>query len=194
MYLTGPGPHRIVHDNELRDIFFLAPQHGRAFLFSVTSSLPPGTDGLAVTALLRAMLYLRVANANQRAALGREIESKLLSHNDIAIRAKLLSLCRHAIEEPWAYPALYPTDALRRFYADLKPIASASDTVANAGADPVTNMGVSAALAKLLTTAAAFGWNLANYFGGKSKDYYEFYMQRIVIELSRRGIPATSLD
>lgn len=177
----------------MRDIFFLTPQHGRAFIFSVTTAPPPGTAQPIVTTLLRAMLYLRADTGAQRRDLQNEIEAKLSQSDNIAIRAKLLSLCQRGLEEPWAFPALYPTDALRRFYADLKPIAAVSDTVANAGADPVANMGVSAALAKMLTTAAAFGWNLANYFGGKSKDYYEFYLQRIALELSRRGVPPSSL-
>lgn len=193
MYLTGPGPYRKVLDSELRDIFFLAPQEGRAFIFSVQSTPPPGTDSPIVTGLLRAMLYFRVDNSAQRVELQREIETKLAGHNNIAIRAKLVSICRQILAEPWAYPAAYPTDALRRFHADLKPIASASDTAANMGADPVANMAVSAALAKLLSSAAAFGWNLVNYFGGKSKDYYEFYLNRIVIELSRRGVPPVAL-
>jgi len=193
MYQTGPGPYRPVSDGELRSIFYLTPQTGRSFSLPVSTTPPPGTDQPQVTRLLRAMLYLRVEAPNQRDALYRAIEAGLPGRNNIAIKAALLSRCRQVIETPWAYPALHDTDSCKRMYNELKPIMEASDQVANAGSDPVSSMGIGAVLTKLLSSAAAFGYGLATYFGGKSKDYYDFYMRRISQELALRGVPESSL-
>lgn len=192
-YRTGPGPHRMVADAELRPIFYLTPQSGRSFMIEVTTTPPPGSATPIVTQLLRAMLYVAVDTRPQRAALEHDIAAKLGERNDIAIRAKLLSLCRQASEKPWAYPALLDTQTCRRMYAELKPYVDTSDKVANFGSDPVSSIPIGAVLTKLITAAGAFGFGLATYFGGKSKDYYDFYAKRIAMELALRGIPESTL-
>lgn len=162
-------------------------------MFSVTTTPPPGVNLPAVTPLLRAMLYVVVDTRAQRIALERAIAAQLADRNEIAIRAKLLSLCRQAAEKPWAFPALLDTPTCRRMYAELKPLVEGSDTIANAGSDPVSSLPIMAALAKLTTAAGAFGYGLMTYFGGKSKEYYEFYARRIATELALRGIPESAL-
>lgn len=120
------------------------------------------------------MLYVVADTRDQRAALEGDVTAKLSERNDIAIRAKLLSLCRQAAEKPWAYPALLDTPTCRRLYGDLKPYVDTSDKIANFGSDPVSSIPVGALLTKLITAAGAFGFGLATYFGGRSKDLLRF--------------------
>lgn len=191
MVKTGPGPYRVVSDGELRHIFYLAPASGDAFMFSVTTRPPPGTDKPIVTRLLRAMLYALVISSAERRALAQEIERSLHDRNDIAIKAKLLSLLEQVVDKPWAFPALMDTARCRRHYADIKGVADASDIPAKVGADPVSGLGIGALLKKL--PHIAFGLGLTNYFGGKSKDYYDFYARKIASELALRGIAPDTL-
>ncbi len=92
---NGSGPYRRVSDRELRSIFYLIPQSGKSawFVPSLLSTTmpPPGTDNPIVTEFLRAMLYVQ-ALPSQEQQLRREIPRRLTDRNDIAIRAKLLSL------------------------------------------------------------------------------------------------------
>lgn len=187
------GPYRNVGDGELRPIFYLTPQSGRSFMFNVTSTPPPGSDLPAVTALLRAMLYVRVDTRAERVALERDIGARLPNRNDIAIRAKLLSLCRQAADKPWGFPALIDTPTCRRIYAELKPLVNASDTITNTGSDPISAIAVGGVLRRVSGAAGVFGFGLMTYFSGKSKDCYDFYARRIASELTMRGIPESSL-
>lgn len=191
MIRTGAGPYRTVSDRELRPIFYLVPASGDAFMFSVTTTPPPGTEKPVVTCLLRAMLYTLVASPAERQTLVQEIERALPDRNDIAIRAKLLSLVRQAQERPWAFPALVDTIRCRRYHAEMKGAADASDIPAKVGADPVSGLGIGALLKKL--PQVAFGLGLTNYFGGKSKDYYDFHARKIANELALRGIAPDTL-
>lgn len=208
--LTGNGPYRRVRDAELRDIFYLTPQTGKSFWFvpsaMSTTAPPPGTEKPSVTELLRALLYLHASPA-QPAELRRAIETRLTDRNDIAIRAKLLSLTTQVREKPWAYPACLSEPMCRRFYSQLKSIAGASEAAADTLGDPFSSTaaggGTSYVTSKLpaATRGSAakgfgigfFAMQLVNFFGGKSKDYHEFYMKRISDELALRGIPPNSL-
>lgn len=207
---TGTGPYRQVSDDELRGIFYLVPQTGKSFwfvpsIFSTTRP-PPGTEKPVVTELLRAMLYA-YTNPTQAGELRSAIAARLPDRNDIVIRAKLLSLLGQIREKPWAYPACLETRLCRQFYNQLKPIAGVSETAAETLGDPFSGAaaggGASHFTSKLpqatrADAAVAFGMGffaiqLINFFGGKSKDYYEFYMKRISDELALRGIPPSSL-
>jgi hypothetical protein len=191
MFRTGVGPYRAVSDRELRPIFYLVPVTGDAFMFSVTAKPPPGTEQPVVTRLLRAMLYVLVSSNSQQQALVREIERELPDRNDIAIKAKLMSLVRLVRERPWAYPALVDTYRCHQYHSAMKGVANASDTPAKVGADPVSGLGIGALLKSV--PHIAFGLGLTNYFGGKSKDYYDFYARRIADELALRGIAPSTL-
>lgn len=193
LYRTGPGPYRVVRDIELRDIVFLTPQSGRAFALRVSTGDVHGSRRPEVAVLLRHMLSALADSRTQRDALMREIATKLPHRNDIVIRGRLLSLCRRAQEEPWHFPALVGTPALRSFHKELKALVDTSDTVANAGSDPFTSVPIGYAIAQLTTKAIGFGYTLATYFADRGKNYYEFYLRRIELELALRGIPASTL-
>lgn len=119
--------------------------------------------------------------------------AELSGRNDIAIRAALLTRCQQVIEKPWAYPASLDTKTCRKAYLKLQPYVSASDSVANTASDPWSSALIGGVLTKLLGASVAFGYGLVTYYGGKSKDYYEFYARRIASELALRGIPESSL-
>lgn len=207
---TGSGPYRAVADAELRSIFYLVSTTAKSFWFIpnflTTTTPPPGTDKPAVTQLLRALLYVH-AVPSQANELRQIIEKQLADRNDIAIRAKLLSLIGQIREKPWAFPACVATPLCRQFYARLKPIMETSEMAADFMGDPFTTAAApgaaSAVAAKTGTVTAgriiggaAMGGSilsLTNFFAGKSKDYYEFYMKRISDELALRGIPPSSL-
>lgn len=191
MFRTGNGPFRAVSDRELRPIFYLMPATGDAFMFSVTTRPPPGSEKPEVTRLLRAMLYTLVSNEREKRELIQEIQRTLSSRNDIAIKAKLLSAMRLTREKGWAFPALVDTNRCRQYHAELKRVSDASEIPAKAGADPVSALGIGALLRKL--PQFAFGAGLTNYMGGKSKDYYDYYARRIANELALRGIAPDTL-
>jgi hypothetical protein len=110
-------------------------------------------------------------------------------------------------EKPWAFPACIDTQLCRQFYKELKPIVDASESAADFMGDPVSPPAAGAASAAIASrvgpaTAAniakgfgigSFAVSLTNFFAGKSKDYYEYYMKRISDELALRGIPPSSL-
>ncbi len=207
---NGSGPYRRVSDRELRSIFYLIPQSGKSawFVPSLLSTTmpPPGTDNPIVTEFLRAMLYVQ-ALPSQEQQLRREIPRRLTDRNDIAIRAKLLSLTTQIREKPWAFPACLPEKLCRQFYKELKKIVDTSEIAADFMSDPFSSSGASGASAAIANRAknfsagafakgsamGMFAIGLTNFFGGKSKDYYEFYTKRISDELALRGIPPSSL-
>ena len=135
------------------------------------------------------------------------IERELQDRNDTAIKAKLLFLLTQIKEKPRAFPACVSTGLNKKFYKELAPIADISDKGANFIGDPMSTSGLSGgsayvasktgpATAGRIVGGAAYGGmvaSLLNFFSGKSKDYYEFYMKRISDELALRGIPASSL-
>ncbi|WP_156347719.1 MULTISPECIES: hypothetical protein [unclassified Sphingomonas] len=207
---TGLGPYRRVRDGELRSIFYLTQQTGKSAWFVPawlsTARPPPGTDSHVVTDLLRNMLYVH-ALPSQEQQLRREISRRLKERNDIAIRAKLLSLTTQIREKPWAFPACLPERLCRQFYQELKKIVDTSEFAADFMSDPFSSSGASGASTALVNRAKSlsagkfargtamgmFAIGLTNFFAGKSKDYYEFYTKRISDELALRGIPPSSL-
>ncbi|WP_125660891.1 hypothetical protein [Sphingomonas sp. 2R-10] len=197
-------------DEELRSIFYLTPQSGKSawFVPSWLSSTrpPPGAGSPIVTGLLRTMLYVHALPSCEQ-QLRREIPRRLKDRNDVAIRAKLLSLTTQIRERPWAFPACLPEKLCRQFHTELKKIVDASEVAADFMSDPFSSSGASGAstaianrAGNLSTGSVAKGFSmgmfaigLTNFFGGKSKDYYEFYTKRISDELALRGIPPSSL-
>lgn len=194
MIRTGPGPHRSVADGELRSIFYLTPQRGRSFMFTVTTDAFVGSSHPAVTPLLRAMLYAVVNTPEQNRALAAEINAKLAGRETIPIRAKLLSHMNLVRQQPWAFPALYDTRTCRAMHQEISKIAGISDEVASNGNDFITEAGIGAALVRYVSGVAALAWQSIRYYGGKSKDYYEFHARRIAEELALRGIPSSMLQ
>jgi hypothetical protein len=152
------------------------------------------------------MLYVH-AFPSQEQQLRREIPERLKERNDIAIRAKLLSLTTQIREKPWTFPACLPEKLCRQFYQELKGIADRSEMAADFMADPASPAvgagGVtllqkragplSAGSIAKASTMGLFAISLTNFFAGKSKDYYEFYTRRISDELALRGIPPSTL-
>ena len=191
MVKTGQGPFRRVADAELRAIFYLVPQTGKAFMFSVTTGAIPGSNDPAVTHLLRAMLYTRVSSMRQQAELRTLIGASLPDRSQIAIRAKLLSLTRGIVERPWAFPACLSTPECRSNWREMSQIASYSAIPSDRSGDAVSGLGISALLRRV--PALAFGAALINQFGGQSKDYYDFYARRLSNELALRGVPPDTL-
>lgn len=201
-----PGPFRFVSDGELRDIFYLTPQSGTAFMLRVGTGPFPHANEPIVTPILREMLYLFQLRPGERLELRKRIEAAFADREHIPIRAKLLSLIGRVQQEPWAFPALLDTKMCRELYTKLNGVAGASDTVASLGSDPVSDLGIAAVLKKIFDNVpgsaavkagaagmAAFGVALTRYFAGKSKDYYAFYTKRISDELALRGVPPSSL-
>ena len=159
-------------------------------MLSIKTSDFPGANRPEVTPLLRAMLYVLLDSPAQRMDLRREIIDKLAGRELIPIQQKLLSHIELIQQEPYLFAPCVDTQSLLAYYKKFAQIAD-SDTAANVGADPVSNLGVGAAAAKFLTQAAAglsvAALQLINYFGGKSKDYYQAYAQRMREELAARG-------
>lgn len=190
------GPYRYVHDTELRDIFYLTPQTGQAFMFTVHTQAFPGADSPGVTAALREMLTIHDMSPAQRTAFKRHIAQALPSREQIVIRAHLISIVDRVFEKPWTYPALLDTNTCRELWQQLNSVASESDTVASTGADPVFSKGIGAALVFLFKKTGAFitfATGYTQYLAGKNKDYYAFYAKRISDELALRGVPPSTL-
>ena len=190
------GPYRSVHDSELRVIFYLTPQTGRAFMFTVHTQAFNGSNTSGVTVVLREMLLLHDMSPGQRAQFKRHIAEALPSREQIAIRFHLISIVDRVFETPWAYPALLDTKTCLDLWHQFNAVATDSDTVASTGADPVSSKGVGAALVAIFKKAGAFltfTVGYTQYLAGKNKDYYAFYAKRISDELALRGIAPSSL-
>lgn len=185
MIRTGPGPYRRVSDAELRPSFYLVPQSGKAFMFSVQTGTVPGVRHPMVTPLLRAMLYSRVAGAAHRAALQREIVQRLPARNEIAIQRKLLSLLNSVIERPWAFAVCLSTSECHSYWREVSRLAGYSAVPSDRTGDAVSGVGIGALLKR--HPAVAFGASLLNQMGRQSKDYYDFYARRLLNELALRG-------
>lgn len=123
---SGAGPYRRVSDAELRDIFYLTPQTGKSFMFSITTRPVPGVNHPAVIPLLRALLYIRTASVKDRAAFVKSAERILSDRQLIAIRAKIISLSRDVFEKPFAYPACLSTPENKTYWRELSKIADLS--------------------------------------------------------------------
>lgn len=205
-----PGPYRQVRDSELRSIFFLIPMVGKSFWFvpsfMMTTTPPPGTDKPIVTQILREMLYV-LATPSITEQLHATITRELSHRDDIAIKAKLLSLIGQIRKKPWAFPACLGTRHCRNFYHQLKSIVDASGVAADFMGDPFSTSaatgGASAAAARArpvtganIIGGAAYGGmliSMTNFFASKSEGYYEAYMKGISDELALRGISPSSL-
>ncbi|RYF12458.1 MAG: hypothetical protein EOO77_17385 [Oxalobacteraceae bacterium] len=191
------GLYRNVRDEELRDIFYLTPQKGSAFMLEIQTGAFHGSNRPGVTALLRDMLGLMKMTFPQRTALRQKIARTLAAREDIAVKAKLVSLTTMIPQRPWAFPALLDTPTCRGLYTEMNKIAGYADTPASGLADPVSEFGIAAAISKIFRafgTVVTFGVDLTRYLGGKTKDYYAFYAKRISDELALRGIAPSSLQ
>lgn len=189
--LTGLGPFRRVADSELRAIFHLTGQGGKAFMISFTVGSFAGAENPAVTPLLRALLYVRLDSAAQRAELRRAIEHGLNDRNLISIRAKLLSLMTTVMQRLWAFPACLSTTECIGYWRRMRDVAGYSAIPSDRTGDAASGL----AIGRLLRNQPllAFGAALLNQFSGQSKDYYDFYARRLSDELALRGIPPNSL-
>lgn len=94
------GPYRSVHDSELRDIFYLTPQSGRAFMFTVHTQAFPGAASPTVTAILREMLSLHDMSPPQRVQFKRHIAEALPGREQIVIRAHLVNIVAEYRKDP----------------------------------------------------------------------------------------------
>ena len=170
-------------------------------MFSIKTKPPPGFDNPAVLPLLRAMLYTRVASVAERMELRREIERQLPTRNGIVVRAKLLSLMNLVLERPWAFPACLSTAECRAWHARFKKIADASQNVEDALTNPFADAGAAGAADRYvkkpdlrqLVSSGAFAVALSSFFSGKSADWYNYYRERLAVELALRGIPSSAL-
>ena len=115
-YRTGDGPYRKVDDKDLRYIFYLTPQSGRAFMLSIKTSDFPGASRPEVTPLLRAMLYVLLDSPAQRMDLRREIIDKLAGRELISIQQKLLSHIEMIQQEPYLFAPCVDTQSLLAYY------------------------------------------------------------------------------
>jgi len=138
------------------------------------------------------MLYVRLANGQQRQELAKEIEKRLADRAMIPIRAKLLSLIRDVAATPWAYPACITTEECKTYWREMNKIAGWSAIPSDRTGDAVSGLGLSALLKRL--PQMAFGSALLNQFGGQSKDYYDSYARRLSDELALRGVPPSTLE
>jgi hypothetical protein len=190
------GFYRKIRDEELRNIFYLIPQKGSAFMLDIQTGAFHGSNRPGVTALLRDMMGLMNMTIPQRSALRQKIAGALPSREDVAIRARLISLTTIVLQRPWAFPALLDTPTCRALYAEMNKIAGYADTPASGLADPVSELGIAGAISKIFRAfgpMVTFGVDLTRYLGGKTKDYYAFYAKRISDELALRGISPSSL-
>lgn len=190
------APYRNVQDSELRDIFYLTPQTGTSFMFTVHTPDFPGSESPAVTPILRDMLTVHDMSSPQREQLKRHIAQTLSGRDQIPIQAHLISLVDRAVEEPWAFPVMLDTPTCRELWHEFNSVATGSNTVASTGADPVSSKGIGAALVAIFKKTGAlitFSVGYAQYIFGKNRDYYAFHAKRISDELALRGIPPSSL-
>ncbi|WP_174278969.1 hypothetical protein [Sphingomonas bacterium] len=73
-----PAPYRAVQDSELRDIFYLTPQTGTSFMFTIHTPDFPGSQAPNVLVLLREMLTVHDMSPAGREQLKRRIAQALL--------------------------------------------------------------------------------------------------------------------
>lgn len=198
---TGIGPYRHVQDEELRSIFFIDQQEGSFnFIIKVKTAKLKESDPVEITKILRAMLYCHQSSMAEITNMRHVIARATPTVDDIPLRGRLFSVLTQLQQKPWAFPACISTNECRKYYKEMdiyfNGSAFSSEILADPGTSTGAGFGVAYLAKKFSLAAASLGLSAVqflNFFGGKSKDYYDFYMRRIENELALRGIPKSKI-